>query len=172
MRWFTLTPTKPLKDFRREMAGQRLVRRYQRSLVSVPVDKVVGSLNKAGSMDRRFRHKNGKVDSRLSALREANEWAMVALPPIDLYQLGDEYYVVDGHHRMALALENHQVEIEANVVVHELEPVATPQPAAGWGARPSDPLPPSARLPWLAAGSHRLQLPTLTPWFRRWQAVR
>lgn len=124
MGWFRLRQSEPLKDFRREMAGRRLLRRYPRGLVSVPVDKVVGSLNKSGSMNRRFRYKSGKVDSRLRALRHANQWGMVALPPVELYQLGDEYYVVDGHHRMAIALENRQVEIDANVIAHEVEPSA------------------------------------------------
>ena len=46
---------------------------------------------------------------------------MVALPPVELYQLNGEYYVVDGHHRMALALENEQAEIDAYVMAHEVE---------------------------------------------------
>jgi len=39
-----------------------------------------------------------------------------AFPPIDVYKLGFGYYVLDGHHRVAIALENGQLEIEANVV--------------------------------------------------------
>jgi hypothetical protein len=40
------------------------------------------------------------------------------MPPIDAYKLGFGYYVLDGHHRVAAALANGQVEIEANVVEH------------------------------------------------------
>ena len=131
-----------LRDFHQELARGRLVRRYQRSLSAVPVQQIVGSVGKAGSMDRRFRYKSGKVDARLRHLREANRWGMVAFPPVELYQLNDDYYVVDGHHRVAIALENRQPEIDAYVLAHQVEfpagssdpqlPAAThlPEPAA------------------------------------------
>jgi hypothetical protein len=38
-----------------------------------------------------------------------------ALPPVQLYKLGDRYYVVDGHHRVAAALSLGQLEIDAVV---------------------------------------------------------
>ena len=110
-----------LRDFHQELARGRLVRRYQRDYSSVSVARIVGSVSKAGSMDRRFRYKSGKVDARLRHLREVNRWGMCALPPVELYQLNDEYYVVDGHHRVALALENRQPEIDADVLAHEVE---------------------------------------------------
>jgi hypothetical protein len=37
------------------------------------------------------------------------------MPPIEVYKLGFGYYVLDGHHRLAVALENGQVEIDAMV---------------------------------------------------------
>jgi hypothetical protein len=121
MLWFGRSSAAQLKDFKHEMAGQRLVRRYQRGLQVVPVAQIVGSVGKAESMNRRFRYKSGAVDRRLRSLRVANQWGMVALPPIELYELNDEYYVVDGHHRVAVALENQQVEIDAYVTTHEVE---------------------------------------------------
>jgi hypothetical protein len=114
-----------LKDFGRELAGGRLVRRYPLGLRTVPVARVVGSVSKAGSMNRRFRYKSGKVDARLRRLREADRWGLGVLPPVELYQLNDDFYVVDGHHRLALALENRQPEIDAYVVMHEVDYPAT-----------------------------------------------
>lgn len=38
------------------------------------------------------------------------------LPPIELVQVGDEYFVVDGHNRVAAALRAGAVEIDADVV--------------------------------------------------------
>lgn len=39
-----------------------------------------------------------------------------ALPPIDVLAVGDEYWVVDGHNRVALARRRHLGYLDANVV--------------------------------------------------------
>jgi hypothetical protein len=137
MFWFGRNRPDRLKDFQHELRRGRLARRYQRGLIQVPVAKVVGSVGKAASLDRRFLPRDGEIDARLRHLRRVNEWGMCALPPVDLYQLGDEYYVVDGHHRLAVALENRQVEIDAYVTVFELEPEAAPAYAGGRAAAAS-----------------------------------
>ena len=95
------------------MEGRRLVRRYQRGLLTVPVDRIVGSVGE-GRIDKStlsLQEWRGRPPPE--PLRAANQWGMVALPPIELYELDGEYYVVDGHHRVAVALENRQVEIDA-----------------------------------------------------------
>jgi hypothetical protein len=113
----------------------------------VPVARVVGSVSKAQSMDRRFRYKSGAVDGRLRSLRRASASGRLVMPPVELYQLNDEYYVVDGHHRLALALENDQIDIDANVVAHEV--AFPPEPEQAPEAEPVSR--PAAWLPrWLA----------------------
>jgi hypothetical protein len=47
----------------------------------------------------------------MRAIREES----AEMPPIEVYKLGFGYYVLDGHHRLAAALENGQVEIDAYV---------------------------------------------------------
>jgi hypothetical protein len=42
--------------------------------------------------------------------------ALVFLPPIDVVRYGDEYWVLDGHNRVAAAKYGGQVAIDANVV--------------------------------------------------------
>lgn len=42
--------------------------------------------------------------------------ALSTLPPVELIKFGDQYWVVDGHNRVAAALYTGQVEIDANVV--------------------------------------------------------
>jgi hypothetical protein len=39
-----------------------------------------------------------------------------SLPPVELYRLGNIYYVLDGHHRVAAARLNGQLELDAQVV--------------------------------------------------------
>ena len=57
----------------------------------------------------------------------------VEMPAIDVYKLGFGYYVLDGHHRVAVALHNGQVEIDANVV--EYVPAADEQAPERFAAR-------------------------------------
>jgi hypothetical protein len=40
---------------------------------------------------------------------------LARLPPVDLVQVGDEYYVTDGHNRLAAARRSGAVEIDADV---------------------------------------------------------
>src|SRR6266545_2809752 len=55
------------------------------------------------------------------------------LPPIDVYKLGFGYYVLDGHHRLAAALHNGQLEIDASVT--EFLPAADEQAPELFAAR-------------------------------------
>jgi hypothetical protein len=43
------------------------------------------------------------------------------LPPVSLVQVGDEYFVRDGHHRISVAKAFGQETIEARVAVWEVE---------------------------------------------------
>lgn len=55
--------------------------------------------------------------SRWQRILAANE-RLVALPPVELIKFGDDYWVVDGHNRVAAALYVGQIELDA--VVQEL----------------------------------------------------
>ena len=50
----------------------------------------------------------------LAALEQAAQ-TLAILPPVDVVQVGDEFWVVDGHNRVALARSIGQLEIDANV---------------------------------------------------------
>ena len=69
--------------------------------------------------------------SRWHRILEANE-RLESLPPVELTKFGDDYWVVDGHNRVAAALYIGQNEIDA--VVQELRlpgmPVETKPPIA------------------------------------------
>jgi hypothetical protein len=79
---------------------------------------------------RRRRRKHD--EDRLKRVRGVMD-SSSAMPAIDVYKLGFGYYVLDGHHRVAVALENGQVEIDANVV--EYVPVADEQAPERFAAR-------------------------------------
>ena len=86
----------------------------------VPVDQIAGTavegpVQRGGDFlpvrDRRGADWRGRWQHILAGLEE-----MATLPPIDLIKFGDEYWVVDGHNRVAAALYNGQYDIDANVV--------------------------------------------------------
>ena len=46
------------------------------------------------------------------------------MPPVELYRLGNGYYVVDGHHRIAAALAVGQLAIDAHVTLYQATALA------------------------------------------------
>jgi len=99
----------------------------ERGTMTIDVDQIagtaVGPQNQRG-MDflplKPFRTTNWQ--GRWQRLRAASE-RLTVLPPIDVIRFGDRYWVVDGHNRVAAALYNGQLGIDANVV--ELLPSGT-----------------------------------------------
>ncbi len=84
-------------------------------LRTVPVDQIVGSVNRWRDFDARFRIKNRATMYRYQQIKQAVERG-ATLPPVSLYKVGDKYYVVDGNHRVAAAKEVGQTYIDAEVV--------------------------------------------------------
>jgi len=68
----------------------------------IEVDSVVGSVDRTTGFDRLFRPTSDEVERRFErinvALRRGEE-----MPPIDVYRIGDVHFVIDGHHRVAVA---------------------------------------------------------------------
>jgi nucleotide-binding universal stress UspA family protein len=92
---------------------------------TIEISRIVGSVDRCHELGADFRpplrRRRGHDEDRFRHLRQAAE-AGASIPAIDVYKLGFGYYVLDGHHRVALALEQGQIEIDANVV--EFVPVA------------------------------------------------
>lgn len=87
-----------------------------RGVQQVPVDKIVGTTtNRYYDFDRAFLPAQARTKSRwkrIDELRLRDE----TLPPVLLYKVGDMYFVRDGHHRVSVARQNGQLEIDAEVV--------------------------------------------------------
>lgn len=80
----------------------------------VPVNNIVGSVNRWQDFDAKFRIRNRTTYQRYQRIKQAVERGEI-LPPVQLYKVGDKYYVVDGNHRVAVAKEVGQVYIDAYV---------------------------------------------------------
>ena len=80
----------------------------------IPVDSIIGSVDKVRDFDRRFRPTSDRSRQRWERLAEKSRMGEY-LPPIDVYKIGDVYFVRDGHHRTSVARAQGATHIEANV---------------------------------------------------------
>ncbi len=143
-----------VKSFEQEVESAGIVGRAEGGMKTIPVTKVVGSVGRAQNLRTDFFYKSGKVTGRFVRIGKAMEQGKV-LPPIEVYkaklprQVGDrqapvtEYYVVDGHHRVAMAKKLGQDYLDAHVVEYK---VAEPRPSAAGEDAPAGPAaPPSGQ---------------------------
>lgn len=87
----------------------------KRGTSMVPLDKIVGSVGRYHDFDNQFRHGSGKGDERLTGIVEVMK-AGKSMPPISLYQIKDDFYILDGHHRFKAAQQLGHEEIRSRIV--------------------------------------------------------
>jgi hypothetical protein len=68
----------------------------------IQLDSIVGTVDRTREFDRRFRPTSGQVRERWQRLALAQRRGE-AVPPIEVYRVGDMHFVVDGHHRVSVA---------------------------------------------------------------------
>ncbi len=106
----------------------KLVRNRRISKVerqAVPLDKIIGSEGRYQDFTRAFFPKEGANKERWKRLDQALN-KLETLPPVELYKIGDAYFVRDGHHRVSVARANGLKEIDAYVYEVETDiPVTT-----------------------------------------------
>lgn len=80
----------------------------------VPLDAIVGTVDRGRDFDRSFRPTTGRVRSRWEHIATAMRRGE-AMPPVDLVRVGQIYFVRDGHHRVSVARALGRTDIDANV---------------------------------------------------------
>jgi len=80
----------------------------------VPVEKIVGSVGRYKDFTREFLPRSN-INSFRWAKIDAALNSPEGVPPIELYKLGDVYFVRDGNHRVSVARANQIDRIEAYV---------------------------------------------------------
>jgi hypothetical protein len=95
-----------------EALGRKGERR--RGLQTIPLDSVVGTVDRTREFDRNFRPTTRRVRRRWQRIAEAIRRGE-AMPPIDVYRIGDMHFVRDGHHRVSVARQLGLDVIEAYV---------------------------------------------------------
>jgi hypothetical protein len=92
----------------------------QLGLRTIRLESIVGSAESRRDFDRRFRPTSGRVRERWERLALAQRRGE-SIPPIEVYQVGDMYFVKDGHHRVSIAIATGQRTIDAYVTEVETE---------------------------------------------------
>lgn len=90
----------------------------RREIAEVSLNKIVGSVGRYHDFTRQFLPRS-RVSSERWARLDAALNSLANIPPVELYKIGDVYFVRDGNHRISVARANRLKTIEAYVT--ELE---------------------------------------------------
>jgi hypothetical protein len=88
--------------------------RVARGLHDIPIDAIIGSVGRCTDFTRSFLPLQDKTEDRWKRLEQAVA-SLKGLPPIDVYKIGDVYFVLDGNHRVSVARQFGATHIEAYV---------------------------------------------------------
>jgi hypothetical protein len=125
-----------LKDVR---AACMLKAEYDDGIRSVPIRQIRGSEGRSRYFDCDFNPLYDQARGRWLNIARARQQGK-NMPPVVLVQVGDIFFVRDGHHRISVARALGQLDIEAQVIVWQvagqLPWAASEQPSrpglAGW----------------------------------------
>jgi hypothetical protein len=96
------------------VAALGIVGETELGLKTIKLDSVVGTVDRTGDFDRRFRPTTPRVRGRwqriAAALRRGESF-----PPISVYRVGDLHFVRDGHHRVSVAKSLGREDVDAYV---------------------------------------------------------
>lgn len=81
----------------------------------VRIDSIIGSEGRAADFDADFHPLDEATRARWVSMAIAYV-SRIPLPPIQLIQIGDAYFVRDGHHRISVAKAFGQIAMDAEVI--------------------------------------------------------
>lgn len=104
----TLLPFEEVRS-RLNVRGQHYL-----GLQTVPIASIIGSEGRYSDFNRQFAPRHNATKFRWMRIDRAHYEAIV-LPAIELYKIGDVYFVKDGNHRVSVARQQGQQDIDAIV---------------------------------------------------------
>ncbi len=102
----------PFEEVRDRLKLRRVVERGTRD---VPLEQIVGTFGRRGEFNRAFLPRSEALRERWEDVKDLAEGAS-GFPAVELYQVGDAYFAVDGHHRISVARSLGAPSIEAHVL--------------------------------------------------------
>ena len=92
----------PLMNFEDVRRKLKAIEEPSRILTEVPLDRIVGSVGRYNDFTREFLPRQDSDKGRWAAVQMAMT-GLRGLPPVELYQIGEAYFVRDGNHRVSVA---------------------------------------------------------------------
>ncbi|MFW5981334.1 MAG: hypothetical protein ACOCRU_02030 [bacterium] len=114
---FDFFKDKPFKCFIAEYENNDLISRSYQGVKAIDIDKIVGTVGRCHD-NSSWRELKDKV--RFKNIKEAIE-NMESMPAIQVYQVDDEYYIVDGHHRVMASRDIDRHFIDAEVIEYKFK---------------------------------------------------
>ena len=107
----------PLEEIRSRLniRGSRYL-----GLQEVALDQIVGSEGRYADFDRRFLPRAERTAERWMNVDRA-QYEDKNLPPVELYKIGDIYFVKDGNHRISVARQRGMSHIDAYVTEYQVD---------------------------------------------------
>lgn len=117
-----------LLDLAEARRGRAVENMYEAGCVAVELAQVVGSEGRARDFDGDFLPLCDACRERWASIYAAR-LVGTPFPPVSLVQVGEAFYVRDGHHRVSVARLLGEHYIDATVQVWQLQGEAAPAPA-------------------------------------------
>jgi hypothetical protein len=92
-------------------------------LRSIPIDSIVGTVDRGHGFDGEFRPTTKRVRGRWERIAGASRRGE-SFAPIDVFRVGTVHFVIDGHHRVSVArqLGNEVIEARVTEVITRVPP--------------------------------------------------
>ena len=100
--------------------------RTERGVQHIPLDAIVGSVGRYTDFTRTFLPRRNDDRERWANVKAVFLEEGAGLPPIEVYKVGDVYFVIDGNHRVSIARQEGLTTIEARVIELQTDIKLTP----------------------------------------------
>lgn len=103
-----------LSSFEQAYDEAKLIQQHELGTHPVLIDQIIGSMGRVKDFDRNFFPRNKRSINRWMSIAIAFQQG-IGLPAVQLYKIGDQYFVKDGNHRISVARALGQDFIDASV---------------------------------------------------------
>lgn len=101
----------PFDAVRKELGLHGMI---ERGTAEVPLGVIVGTIGREREFNRAFLPRSESIRGRWKTIENLAQ-GLKGFPPVELYKVGNVYFVVDGHHRISVARSVGAKSIEATV---------------------------------------------------------
>lgn len=109
-----------------EVSANWSQQRHSLGIKEIPVEKITGTVGRQDDFDCYFRPLKKHLRDRWVSI--AVHFRDAGWPPIEVFKVGDDYFVLDGHHRTSYARNMGMMFLEAEVWEVVQEPAKNMMP--------------------------------------------